>query len=397
MALKIAFRLLGADGWTGGYQYLLTLISAIAGLPDSPVEPVLYAPPGTAELLQPFREFVSDIRIDKSAPSFPHTRQTRLGSLRPKRIRSAQRAYESAGIGLVFQHSEWLGFTFGLPTLAWLGDFQHRRLPRMFSPQQLLLREARFRAVLRSATSLLVMSEQARDDCRRWYPRHLSKVAVMSFVVDVPADVFETSARHTRSTYALPERFFYLPNQFWKHKNHGVVLEALRILREANTSDVVVAVSGNPVDNRDPHHVPRLLSRIGELGLREQFRVLGMVPRRDMWSLMRASVAVINPSLYEGWSTTVEEAKSLGVPVVVSDLPVHREQAAPGALYFNPHDPGSLAEALRLASTWPAGPHEAMELSAAVALPKRRDAFGRQAVSVAESTVARFESGVCSW
>ena len=42
---------------------------------------------------------------------------------------------------------------------------------------------------------------------------------------------------------------------------------------------------------------------------------------------MCASVALLNPSHFEGWSTTVEEARALGVPMLLSDLDVHLEQA----------------------------------------------------------------------
>ena len=69
------------------------------------------------------------------------------------------------------------------------------------------------------------------------------------------------------------------------------------------------------------------------------FRPLGVVPYRDMLGLMRHAVAVINPSLFEGWSTSVEEAKSMGKAVVLSDIPVHREQAPGRGLFFDPRDP----------------------------------------------------------
>ena len=63
---------------------------------------------------------------------------------------------------------------------------------------------------------------------------------------------------------------------------------------------------------------------------------------------MRASIAVINPSLIEGWSTTVEEAKSLGVPLILSDIPVHREQNQE-VMFFDPRSARSLAETMLLA------------------------------------------------
>ena len=81
-------------------------------------------------------------------------------------------------------------------------------------------------------------------------------------------------------------------------------------------------------------------------GLRSQYRLLGMIPRDDLYALMHASAAVLNPSLSEGWSTTVEEARSLGAPLLLSDLPVHREQAGDEASYFDRYSSDSLAAAL---------------------------------------------------
>ena len=62
---------------------------------------------------------------------------------------------------------------------------------------------------------------------------------------------------------------------------------------------------------------------------------------------MNASTALLNPSLYEGWSTTVEEARSAGVPMLLSDLTVHREQAGDRAAYFSGGDAEGLANLLQ--------------------------------------------------
>lgn len=47
--------------------------------------------------------------------------------------------------------------------------------------------------------------------------------------------------------------------------------------------------------------------------------MLGLVPRSDVIALMRYSISLINPSFFEGWSTTVEEAKSMGKQIILSE------------------------------------------------------------------------------
>jgi hypothetical protein len=70
-----------------------------------------------------------------------------------------------------------------------------------------------------------------------------------------PSDVIEQ--------YGLPSTYFYLPNQFWRHKNHQVVVDALAILAKRG-DNVVVAASGS------------IMRRVAGLGLEKNFRYLGM-------------------------------------------------------------------------------------------------------------------------
>ena len=137
--------------------------------------------------------------------------------------------------------------------------------------------------------------------------------------------------------------------------------------------------SGKPADDRDPEHFRRLMGHAEALGVAACFKVLGLVSYADLMALMWHSVAVINPSRFEGWSTTVEEAKSLGVPVIASDIVVHREQKPPAGVYFPPDSAETLAELMR--QEWEADrPEDRRRLAenARRQLPDRREEFARQ-------------------
>ena len=97
-------------------------------------------------------------------------------------------------------------------------------------------------------------------------------------------------------------------------------------------------------DSRRPGHFEEFMRRATEMGCAEEFKVLGLVSYADLIGLMRYSTALINPSLFEGWSTTVEEAKSLGKTIILSDIPVHREQAPDNGRFFDPGSPTQLAD-----------------------------------------------------
>jgi len=71
-----------------------------------------------------------------------------------------------------------------------------------------------------------------------------------------------------------------------------------------------------------------------------------MIPYSDLSALMRVCTALVNPSLFEGWSTTVEEARVMGTPMLLSDIAVHKEQMHTQAVYFNRYDAQFLADIL---------------------------------------------------
>ena len=80
--------------------------------------------------------------------------------------------------------------------------------------------------------------------------------------------------------------------------------------------------------------------------LDDKFVYLGLIPYAHIIPLMRLSAGVINPSFFEGWSTTVEEAKAVGAPLLLSDLSIHREQAGEKAIFFDPENIENITEAL---------------------------------------------------
>lgn len=161
----------------------------------------------------------------------------------------------------------------------------------------------------------------------------------------------------------------------------------MRVLKD-KTNDIFVVFTGSEKDRRNPGHFVSLKQSIAESRLEAHTALLGLVPFEHLYALMRQSIAIMNPSLFEGWSTTVEEAKSLGKKVLLSDIPVHREQMPPGAVYFNPNDPQDLA--WRMSETWeetPAGPDIAMETRARVSTKTRVNAFANRFVQIMRKAI----------
>ncbi|MFA1685747.1 glycosyltransferase family 4 protein [Achromobacter dolens] len=344
--MRVAFTLVGGKNWTGGHNYLLNLLHAIDTYASDRVEPVLFVDSAVKTEDVAAFETISCVTVVRTALLNAGRRPR---SVAQSIILGKDFAWEKLllehRINMVFEVAHFFGWRLKVPAVAWMPDFQHKYLPQLFSRGAWWKREIGSLAQIWGGRDIMVSSEDARQACEKFYPSTRGRIHTVHFAVPPGADLGYEEARAVADKYGLPEHFFFMPNQFWKHKNHNLVLDALALLK-AQGHHVVVAASGRQLDTRDANHFPNFMKRLDELGLADEFRVLGLISYHDLLGLMRAGSALLNASLFEGWSTTVEEARSLGAPMVLSDLDVHKEQVGTGATYFDRYDPQSLASAL---------------------------------------------------
>ena len=277
-------------------------------------------------------------------------------------------ALRDAGIATVFSPALYIGRPPGLRVLTWLPDFQHRDLPQLFSPHHRVLREASYRLCIRASDLVILSSNHAHHRLRQMPADHArAPVAVVPFSPTLhPLPKSDVVTR--LKTLGVTPGFLYLPNQFWKHKNHDIALRAAEQLQAKGWTGQLV-LTGQDFDHRGTAVLPGLSERIADLTAQGRLKVLGTVPRADVLALLQGCAAMINPSFYEGRSTTVEEALMLGTPLLLSDIDIHREQAGSLASYFDPRDVQGLAGLME-----PARP-TAIRTTCAALGPNRRDAF----------------------
>ena len=165
-------------------------------------------------------------------------------------------------------------------------------------------------------------------------------------------------------------------------------MEALRRLRERGRP-LVVAASGKQLDPRNPGHFESVQQAISRAGVAEDFRLLGLLPYEDLAPLAFGSLALLNPSHLEGWSTTVEEGRALGIPMVLSDLAVHQEQAGDAAIYFDRFSADALADALASLQPLPDAERERRGQAALMDAERRTERFAAEFVQLARRACGR--------
>lgn len=246
----------------------------------------------------------------------------------------------------VLTHCMHLGPSPGIVTLAWLYDFQFLYLPELWTKKQFNWSTQWYKAACRYCDALLVSSASALADLNKFSPSGTSLREVLHFVSNPipPCDIL--SIDQLKETYGIADRYIFLPNQFWKNKNHELVVQALRILKSSGHQQIQIVCTGNTVDHRQPVYFAQLMQKVSQCQLEDNFLVLGILPLHHAQSLMYHSLAVLNPSFFEGWSTSVEEAKTMDKLILLSSISVHIEQNPPRALFFDPRNASQLSDCI---------------------------------------------------
>jgi len=229
----------------------------------------------------------------------------------------------------------------GLKKVNWIPDFQEEHLPQYFSEEEIKSRKYLQREIYGNGDIVVLSSQDAEKDFKRLYPEAKAKTFVLNFAVTHP-DFSHINTEKLFEKYSISEPYFFLPNQFWAHKNHIIVLKALKVLKDQGI-DILVAFSGNENDYRNKDYVINLKGFIEVNNLKNNVIFLGFIPRDEQLLLMKQAKAVIQPSYFEGWSTVVEDAKALKSFILLSDIEVHREQMKYNCAFFKPSDENELA------------------------------------------------------
>lgn len=226
---------------------------------------------------------------------------------------------------------------FRLKNVSWIPDFQHAVYPDFFSKEEKEFRDSYFNRIAHGHSKLILSSMDSYNTYMKIYPDCSREVHVVHFISAIDQEPTEQEVIANRKKYEIGEqRFFLVSNQFWKHKNHICLINAIWQAKE-QYEDIFVICTGLTEDSRNPEYFSELLELIDKKKLGDNIKILGLIPREDQLALMRDAVAVIQPSLFEGWGTVVEDAKSLGKSVILSDIPVHIEQGNSDCIFFK-HD-----------------------------------------------------------
>lgn len=230
-------------------------------------------------------------------------------------------------------------------SVSWIPDFQHKHLPFLFSENEIEKRNSSFKLISEHKGVVVFSSQDALKDYNFFYPDNNTLNMVMPFYLVPPLEWYEEKDG-LLSKYNIDTPYLICSNQLWQHKNHFTLFKAIKKLKDEGIS-INCVLTGATEDYRAPDYYKKLITYIDENHLQTNIKLLGFIPRQDQIYLLRKSIAVIQPSLFEGWGTVVEDSRALGKTIILSDIPIHREQQTEYSIFFEKENDESLASVIK--------------------------------------------------
>lgn len=212
-----------------------------------------------------------------------------------------------------------------------------------FSPLQALYAGTMFRRTVQTADHIIAVSNSTRQDLIQYFKAAPEKITVIYEGVQPNFPKFASFDELDRTfrQFKLPASFFLYVGSLKPHKNILFMTELFRSLKQATKIQADLVVVGG----KDARY------RSGSEGLRDfasggGVHYLPQVTADQLAHLYQGAMALVHPSLYEGFGLTLLEAMACGTPVISSHAASLPEVAGEAAVLFDPKNAEDLAAAL---------------------------------------------------
>ncbi|MGD2166306.1 MAG: glycosyltransferase family 1 protein [Anaerolineae bacterium] len=226
------------------------------------------------------------------------------------------------------------------PIVTTIHDLSFIRFPRLFRPVNRLYLTTMTRLSARRARRLIAVSEYTARESVELLSIPREKIKVVYHGVNGafrPLPDEEVTSFRTRRD--LPEQFVVFVGTLEPRKNLVRLIEAFAEVQDGRHKLVLAGGKGWLCEE--------LFARVEDLGLENDVQFPGYVPNEELPLWYNAAMALVYPSLYEGFGMPVTEAQACGTPVLASNTSSLPEAAGDAALLVDPHDAEAIAAGLR--------------------------------------------------
>jgi glycosyltransferase involved in cell wall biosynthesis len=218
------------------------------------------------------------------------------------------------------------------PSVLSMHDIQHVHYPNFFSWPRRLSRRITYGLSAQRAPFFQASSEFIKQDLLRYF-QCISAEQIAVIPEGVRVEEFSTPVEVSSlcSRYDLPARYLLYPAQLWPHKNHIVLLQALKQIEAGRGLQIPLVLTGGKYSAAS-----KVFGYVADQSM-HYVHHLGRVPFADLIGLYQKAAFLVMPSLHESNSLPILEAAAAGTPIIASRIPPNEELTR--TLQMNLFDP----------------------------------------------------------
>lgn len=255
---------------------------------------------------------------------------------------------------MIYPTSHPLAFETSIPYILSIHDLQHRiqpEFPEVSQNGEWESREYLYRNGIKNATLIIAESEIGKQDIIKFYDKYIKNkesIKILpylpSFLPQIPTLV--TEKKNLKLSYTLPENYLFYPAQFWPHKNHLRIIQALGLIKRKLKLNIPIVFCGSSAGDLKEKTFLELTSESKKLTIDKNIHFLGYVNDELLPFLYKKATALIMPTFFGPTNLPILEAWSFNCPVITSDIKGVRDQAGNAALLVDPRSVKAIAKAI---------------------------------------------------
>jgi glycosyltransferase involved in cell wall biosynthesis len=382
--------------WAGGIDFIYYIYTGLKNDPTAHNEVVLlfaseYTPPSLCKRIHDFFIFCKRVlllRINFRLPfeHFPKYKpKSKTGSyvdtstldqykliFEGEPVKMVHYVYTNAGLNQVLYNEKIdillpvfnasiLRKELAIPFIGYIFDFTHKYNTHLYSPQHCLESDMIFASSLLYADVILANSQAVKNDIQKFFPYQQKEVFKLPFTPFVNQQLAEFAIENQSEVlekFSITRPFFIVCNQMWPHKNHELAIRALAELYAIDSaSNIDLVFTGSNLDlSKTDRKYRELQELVIVLGLEGKVHFLGHIDRVDQLKLILQSIALIQPTTFEGGpgGGAVYIALALNKPCLVSNIPINLEiEGFEQVRFFDPSSAAELADLMKTAHEIP--------------------------------------------
>ncbi|MEO6231473.1 MAG: glycosyltransferase family 1 protein [Ferruginibacter sp.] len=233
-------------------------------------------------------------------------------------------------------------------TVVTVHDLIYERFPETYNFDERYTHRWKIKRACKIADAVIAISEQTKEDLVNIYGISANKIFTCYQSCNPIFENLQSESEKeiVKKRYGLPDKYFLFVSSIAPRKNLVTICKALVLLKDKMNIPLVIIGDGK----KEKDAVKKLMA---ENKMNDQLIFLNDLPQAkeiaftnatDFPAIYQQALALIYPSIFEGFGLPILEAMWSGLPVISSNISSMPEVAGEAALYFAPHEDDTLAK-----------------------------------------------------